>query len=141
METIGDRVRMARDSTGLNRTDFGKEVGMTGAGIGQIESGTTKDPKPGNLLKISDRTKHNLRWLIAGKGPRYRHESSESIIDAFEATTEDRQKVVGVILGIREDSDLPKGVSGVLEAVLDLCAPLEKTEADTSTTENQARVG
>ena len=75
--SIGDRLRDERELQGLKKTELASRVSMTSAGIGQIESGTTKSPTPENLYKIADALGLNARWLTSGKGERYVTRRSE----------------------------------------------------------------
>lgn len=71
MPTIGERIRSEREAAGLKKRELGRLVGMTGAGIGQIESGATKSPKPENLIKMADALGVSIRWLTTGRGHRH----------------------------------------------------------------------
>ena len=68
METIGSRLRIERKAAGMTLEGLGDLVGMSKAGIGQIENGGTKAPHPDNLFKIAEALELSPRWLTTGKG-------------------------------------------------------------------------
>ena len=67
IDTIGDRIRKARETRGLNQSELGRMVNMSSQAINLIESGTTKSPTPGNLLAIADALGVTMRELITGR--------------------------------------------------------------------------
>ena len=66
--SIGHRVTEARNYAGLSKTALAKVCGMSKQAVGQIENGTTKEPKPSNLKKIAIACGVNSDWIIDGSG-------------------------------------------------------------------------
>lgn len=66
--SIGERVRYAREQSGLSALELARSVGVTRSAIYQIESGTTRSPTPQTLWAIARATGHSPEWLISGNG-------------------------------------------------------------------------
>lgn len=64
--TIGDRLRTARESKGLDQPIVAKAAGITVSALSQIESGKTKQPKPETLFKLADALDVDPRYLVFG---------------------------------------------------------------------------
>ncbi|WP_430009869.1 helix-turn-helix domain-containing protein [Methylophaga lonarensis] len=65
---IGKRVEIARKHAGMTKAMLARACGLTNQAIGQIENGTTKEPKPSNLQKIAVACNVSSDWLIDGEG-------------------------------------------------------------------------
>jgi transcriptional regulator with XRE-family HTH domain len=65
----GQRIAHARKALDMNQTELAKKVGMTRAGIPQIESGNTKGARPENLLRICRAVKASPDWIVFGEEP------------------------------------------------------------------------
>ena len=61
------RIKDVRKSLGLNQSDFGKAVGLTGAAISRIESGD-RNPSEMFIRAICDRFNISRKWLETGEG-------------------------------------------------------------------------
>lgn len=66
--TIGDRLRKARELTGLSAQDFADEIGVSRQTIANAESGT-RHPRRITLRAYAMRTGVPLAWLETGKTP------------------------------------------------------------------------
>lgn len=66
LESIGDRIRIARSTRGLNQSELGRLTGLTSQAINMIESGQTKSPTPENLFNIADALQVDARQLVFG---------------------------------------------------------------------------
>jgi transcriptional regulator with XRE-family HTH domain len=66
-ETIGDRIRVAREAAGISQEDIGSRLGVSRAAVSQWE---TKEAKPGiaRLQQIGAILGATLEWLVAGDG-------------------------------------------------------------------------
>lgn len=64
--TVGDRIRLSRESKGLELAPLAKAVGITVSALSQIETGVTKQPKPETLFKIADALDVEPRYLVFG---------------------------------------------------------------------------
>ena len=71
MVSVGERICSERERKGLSKAELARRIGMTRAGIGQIESGETKSPNAENLSKIADVLGLHYKWLIFEKEPKY----------------------------------------------------------------------
>lgn len=66
METMGDRIRMTRQSRGLTQEEMGKIVGVSGATISQWESGSVTGIKPDNFLRFCAYFPVDPYWVAFG---------------------------------------------------------------------------
>jgi DNA-binding XRE family transcriptional regulator len=64
--TIGDRIRVTRESKGLDLAPVAKAAGISVSALSQIETGVTKQPKPETLFKLSDALDVDARYLVFG---------------------------------------------------------------------------
>lgn len=69
METLGDRVRWAREQAGFTQPQLAKKIGMAQARLSKLETG----PAPMGtsfIVKIALACKVSAYWLETGRGPR-----------------------------------------------------------------------
>lgn len=66
--TLGDRLRKARESTGLSMGEFAEKVGISRVTVGNAESGK-KQPLEVTLKRWALATGVNYEWLLTGKTP------------------------------------------------------------------------
>lgn len=68
MSTINERIKKARDSTGLSLRAFGKRIGINnGSSVMRLESGEN-NPSEQTIRLISTAYKINYQWLKYGEG-------------------------------------------------------------------------
>jgi len=106
MGTIGDRVKIARLAMNWNQPDLAKETHISKQAISQIETGTTKNPKPENLLKIADATGFELRWLISGNGPQTSKDAALDRLDISELSTDSKAAIRAVMDSFKKQNHL-----------------------------------
>lgn len=68
MWTIGDRLRKARENTGLDGRSFADEIGISGTALYSAESGKSR-PREITLRAWALRTGVPLVWLKTGEAP------------------------------------------------------------------------
>lgn len=66
LTTVGDRIKHARESKGLDQAPLAKAAGITVSALSQIETGVTKSPRPETLFKIADALGTEARFLVFG---------------------------------------------------------------------------
>ncbi|WP_165241729.1 helix-turn-helix domain-containing protein [Corynebacterium lizhenjunii] len=66
--TLSDRVRKARDFSGLKQAELSERVGMARTSLARIEQGKTK-PRRTTLIAIAFATGVSLEWLENGETP------------------------------------------------------------------------
>lgn len=66
METVGDRIRRAREAAGMTQAELGRRVGVSKVAISAIESGKTKHPSAPVLFKIADELGLDAQELSTG---------------------------------------------------------------------------
>lgn len=82
MDTIGERIRMIRKEKNLTQVDLGKVIGISGAGVGKIETNVSK-PTEAALRLICSVYHVEYSWLVTGEGNMYGKLTEEERIDAF----------------------------------------------------------
>ena len=65
--TVADRLRKAREITGMTQTDFGSLMYLTRKQVGNVETGVTKAGKE-LLIKWAMASNVDLEWLKTGEG-------------------------------------------------------------------------
>lgn len=68
METLADRVRLARTLVGLNQSELAKQCGVGRAAISKIESGLSKGMSLDTAVAIQRVTGVSAAWIRTGKG-------------------------------------------------------------------------
>lgn len=63
--TVGDRLRKARELTGLKQEEFGAEIGISRRSISSYEGGD-KAPRRPVLLAWSMKTGVDMDWIVVG---------------------------------------------------------------------------
>ena len=66
--TLSDRVRKAREHSGLKQAELAERVGMARTSLARIEQGKT-DPRRTTLIAIAFATGVDLGWLQNGETP------------------------------------------------------------------------
>lgn len=66
--TLGDRLRKARELTGLDRKQFAEHIGIHRDSIAKYETDRTR-PRPPILAAWSMATHVDLEWIRGGAGP------------------------------------------------------------------------
>jgi transcriptional regulator with XRE-family HTH domain len=52
-ETLGSRIRQARDRYGMSQATLARRIGISGTALNQIESGKTPDPGVSRIVGIA----------------------------------------------------------------------------------------
>ena len=86
--TLGQRLRVARETTGLEQREFAEELGTSRQTIGAAENGRAK-PRELLVRAWALRTGVNLEWLKTGqiKGPSPDGEGQLARHEGFEPPT------------------------------------------------------
>lgn len=66
MDTVGDRIKKAREAAGMTQVELARLVGVSKVAISAIESGKTKSPTPATLFKIADAVGEQAMRLALG---------------------------------------------------------------------------
>lgn len=94
---IGERLKELRLDAGLNQPEFAAIVNTTKQYVSQLESGKNQKPNGEYLEGWARHFKVNMRWLVAGTGPK--HASAAGAADEDWAD----------ILGVRQAAALGAG--------------------------------
>lgn len=66
--SIGERIKHARNKSGISIAELARRVGVTRSSAQQWESGASKGLKPGNLAKVAGALGVSMKWLALGQG-------------------------------------------------------------------------
>ena len=80
MSTIGERFRQVRKELHLTQVEMGKLIGISGAGVGKIETNVSQPTEAAIKLICSTYHVHYL-WLTEGKEPMMEEETAEEMIE------------------------------------------------------------
>lgn len=84
MATVGERVREVRKHYNLTQVELGNLIGISGAGVGKIETNVSKPTEA--ALKLICSTYHiNYMWLTEGRGDMMQEETADDMIDRMMA--------------------------------------------------------
>ena len=111
MSTIGERVKEARVANGWNQPELAKITNISKQALSQIETGTTKNPKPENLLKIADATGYELRWLITGNGIKTSKDAAFDKLDISKLPSESKAAIRAVMDSLIQQTDTKTGTN------------------------------
>lgn len=67
-ETIGDRIRLARESRGLDQIKFANLIGIAARTLQRWEKGE-QVPDSEFAVRISKQTRTHVGWILTGEGP------------------------------------------------------------------------
>lgn len=69
MDTLGTRIRSARDAMKLTQEQLAHQSGLTGMTVSNIErAGDAAKPRPQTLLSIARVLGVSVDWLLTGEG-------------------------------------------------------------------------
>lgn len=86
-ETVGERLRRARDEAGLTQEQLAQDIGATRSAISQVELGISNSLNAENLTKAAQRTGKNPKWLATGEGPENDPSALGAILQEFSDDT------------------------------------------------------
>lgn len=67
-QTIGERIREARQTYRISQGSLAKRVGVSASAVSQWESGDVRGLKPANLLATARALGISVQWLVYGSG-------------------------------------------------------------------------
>lgn len=110
--SLGERVSAARKIKGWNQSRLAKEMSLSRATISDWEKNIIKELKVENLIKLSDLTDTNIRWLATGEGTpvrRFIKDGEEAeLIDIFrDLSTPNRQVLLTTAIALRSSEPTP----------------------------------
>lgn len=84
MSTIGERVREIRKTLHITQVEMGSLIGISGSGVSQVETGTSKLTEA--AIKLICQTYHvNYLWLTEGKGDMLERETPAEMVERLMA--------------------------------------------------------
>lgn len=67
-KTLGQRIKLARQSADMSQADLARSVGVTRGAVTHWEKDSIGNLKNEHLYAVADATRVNPRWLATGKG-------------------------------------------------------------------------
>lgn len=67
MNTLGSRVRFAREKLGLGSNELDRRIGKPQGYTSRIESGQRPHPRPENVQALAAALEVTIEWLVTGK--------------------------------------------------------------------------
>lgn len=90
LETLGIRIRYAREAIMLSQDELAKAIGGTQGTVSAWETGA-RNPHPSNLISVARATGCDLEWLKTGEGaPPVRYTDREKADEAWAQSHVDR---------------------------------------------------
>lgn len=83
VETLGERLRRAREEAELTQDALGKAIGVTRSAISQAELGITNSLNAENLIRAARRLGKNAIWLATGEGEEHSADGLGDVISAL----------------------------------------------------------
>lgn len=71
MPTLADRLREAREHTGMNKRQFALAIGAEPATVTQWENGKTASISAALIIAVQRVTGFSAEWLVTGKGDKF----------------------------------------------------------------------
>lgn len=100
METVGQRIRAAREAAKYNQATFAKLIGCGQSTLSEIETGETKIPSGKVLQRMAEVLGKTERWIIYGDDGELEtptHEEQE-LLSAFRRLSEDQQAALAATI-------------------------------------------
>jgi transcriptional regulator with XRE-family HTH domain len=123
MSTLGERIKQIRMRASLTQTEFGKELGVSGATVSTSESGKT-NPEARTLILICEKFGINREWLETGEGEMLKHQESDALIPALRDVLAEYPAIanaLGQAMSVMTAKDFAR-----LNEIIDLCAKKEQ---------------
>ncbi|WP_348055125.1 helix-turn-helix domain-containing protein [Dokdonella sp.] len=73
---MADRIRLARQRTGLSQAELADQAGVTSSAVAQWESPRGTKPDLNHLLRVAVATNVTLDWLATGSGAKSARKSA-----------------------------------------------------------------
>jgi len=71
MESVGERLKRARELAGLSQEQLAKDIGITRSAIAQVELGISTSMNAENLARAAKRLGREAIWLATGEGEEF----------------------------------------------------------------------
>ena len=84
MSTIGERIRIVRKDHKLTQVELGQLIGISGAGVGKIETDVSQ-PTEAAIRLICSTYNVNYIWLTEGNGNMYMPLDTDALVEKYMA--------------------------------------------------------
>lgn len=96
MDTVGERIAMARKSKGWDKKDLAKQMGVSKATVSDWENDKIKNLRMVHLINLSDLTGFSIPWLAIKRKPIHKtllqNETEAELIALFRDMKPDTQQ-------------------------------------------------
>ena len=82
MTTIGERIRLIRKDQGLTQVELGQLIGISGAGVGKIETNVSQ-PTDAAVKLICSTYNVNYIWLTEDRGAMYVPLGTDELVEKY----------------------------------------------------------
>ena len=106
METVGERLKLVRESSGMNQRDFAEKIGWTQPYVSLIESGNRDNISDAYLQAIQCLFGVDMGWLQTGKGEMRRGKREEAIGRIWLYTDDQLRRLLKFMGSIEEDAQV-----------------------------------
>jgi len=93
MNSLSDRIRLARRRRGLSQAALAARVGVTGSAVGHWERRSGSDPSLKSIRAISIVLEVPLEWLSTGRGQMQIESAGAPEVDSIYIESEEKQLV------------------------------------------------
>lgn len=107
METLGERLKLARETAGFTQQSLADQCKLTKGAISQIETGGNGIAGD-NVFPIADTLGISARWLMTGKGEMRVYSDASSVPEKVQriaynlnALPNEKLQALSIVLGIK----------------------------------------
>lgn len=106
-DTLGDRLRLAREAAGLTQSALARQLGVRPQSVNQWESGA-RSPSRENIVSLATITNAPMEWLLAGGALPERDELGRFISPIDRGMMVPMLRIVDAIARLEPSPDAPK---------------------------------
>lgn len=102
MDSIGERIRKRREERKMDQVSVAQQIGIEPPSLSQIETGSTKMPRPTTLMRLAEVLETNMHWMLTGNGDQ---DARDVIVDdpqahrQFDLLNDEHKAAVKAIIG------------------------------------------
>lgn len=120
--TIGDRIKLVRESEGKNQRDFAASIKISQPTLAMFENGQ-REPKDIHIEQICIKFNINDKWLRTGESEMY-NEPEDEIAEAVSDLLEENSPLNGLIVNIlnayrKMDDKSQKALNSLIQELMD----------------------
>jgi transcriptional regulator with XRE-family HTH domain len=105
MESVGDRLRRAREAAKLSQEALAQKIGVTRSAIAQVEGGISNSLNAENLARAAQALRKSSMWLATGQGAEHPTDILTEVLGHLPNT--DQREILDYILYKVERATVP----------------------------------